>query len=262
MHKSAFSLLLLFVLAAGCGGGDNVRGQNTTGKLTKTDADRLLSLNRLQQDNIDAREYSHGGVTITAINEKSKAMGEKISTPTCVMTGDIPVNDLNGQIHQETLAGTGCPIYWFRRRGWTLATKVMVVADTLEIKNEDYRKQFSPMAVRSMEGSYAVLPDAGGFRVFGTVKFTAFQTTDYGRIEGGITVSHRNTNDEGAGNVIINLQGNRWVSSGSIDWALRRSAPVNVTYRINNAKVEEAQFRELFSSYELDKYMDNALKMK
>lgn len=263
MHKSAISLfIILSVLAGGCGGSDVVRGKNSSGKLSATDYDRLLQLNRMQQENIDAREYAHDNFTTLGISEKSKAMGSKISSPTCVRNGEIPDNDLNGQVHEQALGGANCPIYWFRRRGWTLANKTMVVADNLEIKDRGYRKDFTDFAVRTMEGSYSVIPDSAGFRVAGTVKITNFQTTAHGRIEGAISVSFRNNNNEGAGSVILNLQGTQWASSASIAWTLRNGAPGSATYRINNAKVEQQQFNDLFSAYELDKYMDNALKMK
>lgn len=263
MHKSlvsSFSILL--VLAAGCGGDEVLRGKADTGGLSAADYNRLVDLNRMQQDNIDAREYAHHGFTTLAISEKAKAMGQKIASPNCVLNGRIPDDDLNGQIHEAVISGTECPIYWFRRRGWTIANKIMVIADRLVIEDEKYRKDYAPMAVRSLEGSYSIILDSTGHRIYGNIKINEFQTTAYGRIEGGIAVDYRKKNDDGTGAVSMTLKGKGWASAAAITWTVRRNGPPTVTYRINNKKVDEAQFNDLFSSYELDKYMDNALKMK
>lgn len=262
MHKSAL-LVLSFALLAACGGEDSIRGRQDRGGLSAAEYNRLVDLNRMAQDNIDARDAVHNVIT-PMLNEKSKPMSEKIAYPNCVKNGEIPDNDLTGQIHEQTIssAGTTCPIYWFRRRGWTAATKTMVFIDNLEIKDAAYRRDYSRMAMRSLSGSYKILPENNGStRVTGTVLINNFQTTDYGRITGSVSVNYTKDGDRGVGSVILSLNGNKWGTTASISWQFRRSV-TNTTYRVNNTMLDKAQFDDLFSSYELDKYMDNALNMQ
>jgi hypothetical protein len=263
MHKLFISLLALsFALLGACGGGDNVRSRNKPSGMTNADYDRLLKINRMQQDNIDAREAAYS--IRPALSEKSKAMSEKIAYPNCVKSGNLPENDLTGVIQEETISSPGatCPIYWYRRRGWTVADKIMVMTDNLQIRDEKYIKELSRMSVRSMSGTYKIIPENGGTRVSGAITINNFQTTDYGRITGGIAINATKNGDQGGGSVILSLNGNRWGITGSVTWQIRNGVRQDVAYRANNTKVDKEQFNSLFSSYELDKYMDNAINMK
>ena len=267
MHKSALlGFALSFALLAACGGEDIIRGRQSTGGLTGAEYARLLDLNRMAQDNIDARDAVHDMIT-PLLNEKSKPMSEKIAYPNCVKNGFIPDNDLTGQIHEQTIssASASCPIRWFRRRGWkdSANQKTMVMVDNLEIRDINYRKNFSRMAVRSLSGDYRVVPRGNrDFRVTGTIIINDFQTMDHGRITGSIGVTFERTGNSGTGVVVLSLNGNRWGNSASITWRNRDRTVSNVTYRVNDTVLDKKQFDDLFSSYELDKYMDNALNMK
>jgi len=262
MHRSLFLFVVLVTLTAGCSGGEENRKRSPVGRLNDGQYERLKSLNRLQQDNIDAREYAHHNLIGPALSEKSKAMGEKIAHPNCVRTGHIPADDMTGAINEQTIGGRNCPIYWYRRRGITMPDKIMNVADRLVIESDDYRKNFSALHVRSFAGSYSVIPDGAGHRVFGLIKINEFSTVEFGRLEGNIIVEHRKKYDDANGHVTLTLTSPRgWRHTASILWTLRRGT-FTVDYRVDNVKVEEQGFNELFSAYELDKFMDNALKMK
>lgn len=246
------------MFAAACG----KSGTSTTAGLPKAEFERLITLNKLQQENIDAREYAHQNLVALAVNEKSKAMGEKLARPNCVMEGSIPKDELNGAKHESSLSGADCPVDWYRHREWSIVNKMMVYTDRLLIKDEKYRKDFSPMSVRGLHGSYGIIVESTGHRIYGTIEFTEFQTTEFGRIEGAIVVDYRKKGYDGDGTVTVTLRGRGWSGDGGIYWTVRRAGAPSIIYRINGKKVDQAQFAQVFSSYELDKYMDNALKMK
>jgi hypothetical protein len=264
MHRSAvLGFALSFALLAACGGEDIVRGRQKTGGLSAADYNRLVDLNRMVQDNIDAREAVHNMIT-PMLNEKSKPMSEKIATPFCIRPVRLPDNDLTGAIVDERVyspSGT-CPINWFRRRGWTVANKTMVIIDNLEILDTEYRKKYARMAMRSMSGDYQIVPQSNGRnKVAGTILINDFQTIDHGRITGSVAIDYRPSGIDGTGTVAVSLSGNRWASSGSVSWRVRNGATANVTYRVNGVQIDKAEFDQLFSSFELDKHMENAVKM-
>lgn len=261
MHTSWRWLGIVLVFLVACGE-DALQKGSGAGGLSKLEYDQLLALNRLQQDNVEARDFVHHDI-VSLMSEKSKAMAEKIAYPACVVTGQIPDNDLTGAIHEQTIAGDNCPIYWFRRRGWTLGEKIMIYSDKLMVLSDSYRKQYTPMSVRSLSGQYKVIPDSGGFRVVGTITINEFQTVSLGRVMGNITIEHQNRNQSGGGMVTLNLTTSHGLKkSASISWTLRRGGLQNVVYRIGSSRVEESAFNELFSSFEMDKIMANVLIMK
>lgn len=263
MHKLTLVPFVIGVLLfLGCGDAETARKRQATGGLPAADYQRILKINNMLQDAIDARDAVYSSVA-PMISEKATKLSAKIGAPYCVKKNDVPDDDLSGAINDETIYSNDdrCPIYWYRRRGWTTSNKIMIMTDNLEVRAPQDLKDILPMTARIMNGSYRL--DVGTEnRVHGVINITKLQTTEFGNMNGAITIDSVVDGDRGAGSVTLSLDGNRSTNTASVSWKIQRGAMTGLLYRIGNVKVDKDKFDELFSSWELDKYVHNAINMK
>ena len=264
MQRSGCLYLLPFIFILGaCGKGSDEPFRKLPPGITRTDYDRFVNLNRMQQDMVDARESVHGQL-YPSISEKAEAMGKLMANPNCVRNVPMPEDDLSGVVTQQTIAGANCPIRWSRTRGWTVANKSQQMLDNLTVLSADFRKNYMPLNERVVSGAYGVTTESGGgYRVSGRTQNLRIATVSEGVYQGQISVDQVVRDDQGKGIVYLELNSS---TSGRINakitWTFRNNMATQIEYSINDAKVDKTQFAEAFSSYELDIIMDNTVRMK
>lgn len=259
MHKTLRLVVVLLPFMISCGKGDDLRGKRLPNGMTTVEYDRLLKLNGMLEDNIDARKSAFETDIAPMISEKAKALG-KLIQKSCSNTGRIPDNELSGGTHTHKISGNDCPVYWYRERGFQ--DQLVHVIDNLEIKNQDYEKLVE-MSARRMSGDYSLVRTGTQKKISGTINIHEFNTKDYGSIQGSITTDQVYEGEDGVGYVQLYLQSTKgWKHTGKLSWEIRSGNRKPVVFRVDGVKIKEDEFQELFSSFELIKIMDNSLKMK
>ncbi len=202
MHKYFVLWVIAGSLLTSCGGEDIVRAKEPPrGPASVVDYDRLIKVNEMQQDMIDARLAVHHGIS-PLLSKKAEAISGKITPAQCKKVNDIPDDDFSGGLKKETITNVNadsCPIYWYREREWNATNKVMFMMDKLEVTGAEFRRDLAGFATRNLSGSYKVVLSERGYRVVGNILLSNFQTLEFGAVGGTITIDSSRQGDEGRG---------------------------------------------------------------
>lgn len=263
MHKSLFLFAVIVASLVACSAEEGAK-KRTPGKLTEAEYDRLVKINSVQEDMIQAAALAFNDlIAPAAVSEKiSKLSGKLAEDGKCDPGQRLPDEWFYGSPKTQEIKGTDCPIFWHRTRGRTSTS--LVFADNLEIKTQEYAN-IAEMTGRRIDGAlYKTAEGAGNVIRSGGDGFEIgpFQVNGHGPVQGKIVIMQTYKAGTGKGSLDLTIRGNGWGHKATVTWTFKAGEQSALLFKIDNRRVEEKEFQTMFSSMEITKIVANVINMK
>lgn len=257
MHKALFLFTVVVVLLTACSAQEGAKRR--PGKLTVVEYDRLLKINHVQLDVIEAKNLAYAFMTPLAASDKVQKLASKMGATKCQERGEIPDEWMYGARREQEIMGNACPIYWSLVRQRTETALIFV--DNLDVKDKDFGNEAELMG-RRIAGTLERRTSGGGYEVAGTLDIGPFEVAGYGVVQGAMTIYQKYVGGSGSGSLKLELNGKNWGHTGSVNWNFRAGENTAPLYKIDNAKVNDKDFDNMFSAFEVTKIVANVMNMK
>jgi hypothetical protein len=245
----------------GCGKNLDFLRNSDTG-LTQNQYELLKTINVAQVDQEDAFHIAFGDDYRPRVSDKAQRMAKLMDLSRCPGHSFVPPSTGFGaswQGHQEVSGSETCPVYLWRvwsyardRRTWSFQENFT------NLRSAEFRK-LNRMSRRSATGSLSVRAIPGGETVSGRIVYSAFELDGIGSVRAEVRTEQTYRGRTAAGVVSLTVA---TAALGEHYASIRWGNDLNPSYFVDNVKVGDKDFLELFSSYHLLEIMANSLAMR